>query len=191
MTGPAIVLIGPMGAGKTSIGKRVAKQLGLRFLDSDAAVVRAHGPIDRIFADHGEAHFRELERTAVSEALREGGVVALGGGAVLHPETQRDLAEHRVVLLTVAPHNVAARIRGGKRPLLADGDAVARWQEIYAARRPIYERLADVVFDTSTGPLQDVADALAAWVSAAAAAGPAANDSATTDAATTDPGETP
>ena len=93
MTGPAIVLIGPMGAGKTSIGKRVAKQLGLRFADSDAAVVRAHGPIDRIFAEYGEPHFRELERAAVAEALRAGGVVALGGGAVLHPQTQRDLAD--------------------------------------------------------------------------------------------------
>lgn len=190
MTGPAIVLIGPMGAGKTSIGKRVAKQLGLRFADSDAAVVRAHGPIDRIFAEYGEPHFRELERAAVAEALRAGGVVALGGGAVLHPQTQHDLTDHRVVLLTVSPHNVAARIRGGKRPLLADGDAIARWHEIYAARRPVYERLADVVFDTSTGPLQDVADALAAWVAGTAAAGPA-GDTPATDSATTHPGETP
>ncbi|MGB4778010.1 shikimate kinase [Microbacterium sp.] len=163
MTGPALVLVGPMGAGKTSIGKRLAKLLGTTFTDSDAAIVREHGPIDRIFAEHGEPYFREVERAAVAEALERGGVVALGGGAVLHPETQRDLAAHRVVLLTVAPRNVAARIGGGSRPLLQDGDPVARWHEIHAARRPVYESVADVVFDTSTGPLQQVVDAVAAW----------------------------
>jgi hypothetical protein len=70
MTSPAIVLIGPMGAGKTSVGKRVAKRLGLPFTDSDAAIVREHGPIETIFATHGEAHFRELEREAVADALK-------------------------------------------------------------------------------------------------------------------------
>lgn len=164
MTAPAIVLIGPMGAGKTSVGKRVAKRLGLPFTDSDAVIVRDHGPIEAIFATHGEARFRELERDAVADALRVGGIVALGGGAVLDADTQAALGDHRVVLLTVAPHNVAARIRGGARPLLQEGDAVARWHEIYAARRPLYERLAQVSFDTSAGPLQDVVDALTAWI---------------------------
>lgn len=164
MTEPAIVLIGPMGAGKTSVGKRVAKRLGLSFTDSDAVIVREHGPIDAIFTAEGEPRFRELERDAVASALAAGGVVALGGGAVLHPDTQAALRGHRVVLLTVAPRNVAARIRGGSRPLLEDGDAVERWHEIYAARRPLYERLAHVTFDTSAGPLQDVVDALAAWI---------------------------
>jgi len=166
MTARAIVLIGPMGAGKTSVGKRVAKRLGLTFTDSDALIVQKHGPIDEIFIAHGEAHFRELERDAVASALSRGGVVALGGGAVLHPDTQRALRGHRVALLTVAPHNVAARIRGSARPLLQDGDPVARWHEIYAARRPLYEQLAHVTFDTSAGPLQDVVDALAEWASA-------------------------
>lgn len=166
MTSPAIVLIGPMGAGKTSVGKRVAKRLGLPFTDSDAVIVREHGPIETIFATHGEEHFREVERRAVADALQAGGIVALGGGAVLHPGTQTALAGHRVVLLTVAPHNVAARIRGGARPLLQEGDAVERWHEIYAARRPLYERLAHVSFDTSAGPLQDTVDALAAWIEA-------------------------
>ncbi|MBF4560933.1 shikimate kinase [Microbacterium sp. VKM Ac-2870] len=164
MTDPAIVLIGPMGAGKTSVGKRVAKRLALPFTDSDAVITREHGPITEIFARQGEESFRELERRAVSAALATGGVVALGGGAVLHPETQTDLAAHRVVLLTVAPQNVAARIRGGARPLLQEGDAVARWHEIFAQRRPVYERLADITFDTSAGPLQDVVEALATWI---------------------------
>lgn len=159
----AIVLIGPMGAGKTSIGRRIAKTLGVAFYDSDAAVVREHGPIDALFAARGEAHFREIERAVVATGLAQGGVVALGGGAVLDPDTQAALAGHAVVLLTVGPQAVESRIRGGRRPLLADADPVARWHEIHAARRPTYERLADVTFDTSTGPLQDVVDAIAEW----------------------------
>lgn len=163
MTGPALVLIGPMGAGKSSVGRRVAKALGESFYDSDTAVVRAHGPIDRIFAEHGEPHFRSLERDAVRAGLDAGGVVALGGGAVLDPDTQSALAAHRVVLLTVAPHVVASRIRGTSRPLLQDGDAAQRWSEVYASRQALYERLADVTFDTSRGPLQDVVDAIVSW----------------------------
>lgn len=163
MTARALVLIGPMGAGKTSIGRRVAKALGVPFTDSDAAIVRAHGAIEAIFADHGEAHFRRLERDAVRAALATGGVVSLGGGAVLDPDTQADLAGHRVVLLTVEPGVVAGRVRDTKRPLLQGEDALARWREIYESRRPIYEGLADVVFDTSHGPLQDVVDAVVAW----------------------------
>jgi shikimate kinase len=163
MTEPAIVLIGPMGAGKSSVGRRLAKALGVAFYDSDAAVVRSHGPIDALFADHGEEHFRALERESVHAGLVGGGVVALGGGAILHPETRVELAGHRVVLLTVAPERVAGRIRGSRRPLLAGEDPVARWRAVYAERRELYEQLADLTIDTSTGPLQDVVDAIAAW----------------------------
>lgn len=159
----ALVLIGPMGAGKTSIGRKVAKSLGVPFFDTDIAVVRAHGPIEDIFAAQGEAHFRGLERAAVEEGLAGGGVVSLGGGAVLDADTRADLARHRVVLLTVEPHVVAGRIRDTDRPLLQSEDAAARWLEIYTARRPIYEELADVTFDTSSGPLQHVVEAVADW----------------------------
>lgn len=160
----AVALIGPMGAGKTSIGKRAARALGLPFFDTDAAVTRDHGPIERIFADHGEEHFRRLERAAVVEGLATGGIVSLGGGAVMHPDTRTDLAAHRVVLLTVAPRVVAGRVRDSNRPLLQGDDAIERWTAIYELRRPVYEELADVTFDTSSGPLQDVVDALATWV---------------------------
>ncbi|QKJ19486.1 shikimate kinase [Microbacterium hominis] len=159
----AIVLIGPMGAGKTSIGKRVAKALGVAFYDSDVAVVRAHGPIEALFATHGEGHFRALEREAVRAGLDAGGVVSLGGGAVLDPATRAALDAHRVVLLTVEPQVVAGRVRDSARPLLAGADAMARWSEIYAERLPLYEQLADVVFDTSHGPLQNVVDDIVAW----------------------------
>ncbi|MDL9979768.1 shikimate kinase [Microbacterium sp. ASV49] len=153
-----------MGAGKTSIGRRVAKMLGVSFVDSDAAIARAHGPIERIFAEQGEARFRELERDAVAEALDAGGVVALGGGAVMDAGTRALLGGHRVVLLTVEPRIVASRIQGTNRPLLQADDPVGRWREIYEARRPVYEELADATFDTSHGPLGAVAEAIAAWV---------------------------
>ena len=159
----AVVLIGPMGAGKTSIGRRVAKTLGRPFFDTDVAVVREHGPIEALFREHGEARFRALERAAVSEGLHTGGIVSLGGGAVLHPETRADLAAHRVVLLTVEPAVVAGRVRESSRPLLQDEDPMARWTQIYADRRPLYDELADLTIDTSHGPLQLVVDAIVEW----------------------------
>ncbi len=159
----AVVLIGPMGAGKTSIGRRVAKALGRPFFDTDIAVVREHGPIETIFEDHGEAHFRALEREAVRAALETHGVVSLGGGAVLDPATRADLAEHRVVLLTVEPRVVAGRVRSSARPLLQGEDPMTRWTEIYEQRRPIYEELADLTIDTSSGPLQLVVEAIVEW----------------------------
>ena len=166
MTAPAaaVVLIGPMGAGKTSVGRRVAKRLGRSFADTDKLVIREHGSIPDLFAAHGEAHFRSLERHAVVEALGGGGVVALGGGAVLDPRTRADLAGHRVVLLTVSPHIVSARIRGGDRPLLSGEDPIAHWQRIYGERRALYQDVADVVFDTSSGPLAQVVSDIVDWV---------------------------
>ena len=175
MTSPnrALVLIGPMGAGKTSVGKRVARTLEVPFYDTDAAVSREHGPIEQLFAEHGEPRFRALERAAVVEGLATAGVVSLGGGAVLDPATRADLADHRVVLLTVAPRVVAHRVRGSARPLLQDGDALARWTAIFEERRPIYEELADVPFDTSNGPLQNVVAGIVAWAQGFAGEGEA------------------
>lgn len=153
-----------MGAGKTSIGRRVARSLRVPFLDTDKIVVRDHGPIPELFVNHGEAHFRDLERAAVVEALGRGGVVALGGGAVLNAATRADLARERVVLLTVSPRIVASRIQGNDRPLLAgEEDPVERWERIYAERRPIYEEIADLTIDTSTGPLAAVVADIVAW----------------------------
>jgi shikimate kinase len=159
----AIVLIGPMGAGKTSVGRRVAKALERPFFDTDIAVVRAHGPIEQIFAEQGEARFRTLERDAVRQGLATGGIVSLGGGAVLDADTQADLAAHRVVFLMVEPRVVAGRVRDSARPLLHGEDPVARWTEIYSERRPTYERLADLTIDTSSGPLQNVVDTIVEW----------------------------
>jgi len=150
-----------MGSGKTRIGKRVAKLLGVPFIDTDKAIVAEHGPITQIFADHGEARFRELERAAVADALSQRAVVSLGGGAVIDPETQRDLRLHTVVELTVTADAVLARMDTSKRPLLADGPEA--WQRIYDERREIYAMLATMTFDTSTGPITRIAQNIAEW----------------------------
>ncbi|MBP2435534.1 shikimate kinase [Microbacterium amylolyticum] len=159
----SVALIGPMGAGKTSIGRRMAKRLGLPFRDTDALIVSAHGPIAEIFAECGEQTFRELEREAVHTALERGGVVALGGGAILAEQTREELAHHLVIYLTVSDRTVASRIGGAKRPLLNRPDPVAEWRRIADERRPIYEALAHQTYDTSSGPLRNVVEAAADW----------------------------
>jgi len=164
MTGPLAVFIGPMGAGKTRIGKRVAKALGVPFTDTDKVIVAQHGPIADIFDAHGEPHFRALEREAVAAALCGEGVVSLGGGAVLAPETQELLAGLPVVLLHVEADAVAARLADGRRPLVRGG--VEDWQRIYAARRALYERLASVTFDTSYLPKDRIAEDIVRWIAA-------------------------
>jgi len=163
---PPVVLIGPMAAGKTRIGKRVARILGTGFLDTDRMIVAEHGAISGIFDEFGEAHFRALEREAVARALASDDVVALGGGAVLAPETQALLSTHRVVLVTVSPDAVAARIGDGRRPLLVGG--LTDWERIYAERRPLYEQLALLTVDTSHRPIDAIAQEVAAWSTQAA-----------------------
>ncbi|WP_091187387.1 shikimate kinase [Paramicrobacterium humi] len=153
--------MGPMGSGKTRLGKRVAKLLGVPFIDTDKRIVAEHGPITAIFENDGEARFRQLEREAVAEALAERAVVSLGGGAVLDPATQDALAAHRVVYLTVDSRAVLARMDTSKRPLLKDGPEA--WEKIFAERKGIYERLASVTFDTSARPITHIAQDIAAW----------------------------
>ncbi len=159
--GPPVVLIGPMGAGKTRIGKRVARILGTGFVDTDKVIAAEHGPIPEIFATQGEGHFRALERAAVVDALAGDDVVALGGGAILDDETRADLTGHRVVLVTVTAEAVAPRIADARRPLLRDG--LTDWERIYAERRHLYEQLARFTVDTSHRPIDAVAQEVAAW----------------------------
>lgn len=156
-----IVLIGPPAAGKSRIGKRLAARLKVPFVDTDSLIVAEHGPISAIFAEHGEPHFRALERAIVARALGEHGVVSLGGGAVIDQGTQADLADARVVLLTVSPEAIAARIGNGKRPLVTD---VESWKRLVAARADIYTALADYTADTSTRPIDTIVEEIAAWV---------------------------
>ncbi|MDJ0325082.1 shikimate kinase [Cryobacterium sp. PH31-AA6] len=157
-----LVLIGPMASGKSKVGRRVARALELPFIDTDTRIVAEHGAIREIFEQHGEEHFRALERTAVADAIAEDAVVSLGGGAVLDPATQTALARCTVIYLSVSAKAVRARIGGGKRPLLKDG--LADWKRIYAERRPLYEALATARFDTSHRPLDVIARDVVTWV---------------------------
>lgn len=157
----SLVFIGPPGSGKTKIGRRVARALRTSFLDTDQMVVAEHGPIADIFRTDGEARFREWERAAVVRALGEDGIVALGGGAIMDVDTQRDLEDRRVALITVTAEAVARRITGPKRPLLADG--IHSWVSLYEARKNIYERLATRAWDTSNRPISFIARDIAEW----------------------------
>ena len=163
----AIVLIGPPAAGKSKVGKKLAKLLDKEFVDTDAIIVREHGPITQIFAEQGEPYFRELERAAVREALAQDAIVSFGGGAVLDADTQRDLERHVVVLLDVDAASVEARIKlDGKRPLVPD---IESWKALVEARRPLYERLADRRVETANRPREQIAQELAQWIHEAGA----------------------
>ena len=156
-----VVLIGPPAAGKTRLGKRLAKRLGMPFVDTDAVVVQANGPIAAIFAEHGEPYFRQLERAAVADALGGPGVVSLGGGAVLDPDTRADLDGTLVVLLTVSADAIASRITTSKRPLVTD---IESWKRLVDARSELYRSLADYTADTSTRPIGTIVEEIAQWV---------------------------
>jgi len=156
---PIAVLIGPPAAGKTRLGKRVARLLGVEFVDTDKVVIAGHGPIPAIFESVGESQFREWERDAVVDALTTSGIVSLGGGAVVNTDTQRDLENHRVVLITASPDAIAPRLASSTRPLLAGG--IDSWTALLAERQPIYDRLAEFTVDTSRGSMDAIAEGLA------------------------------
>lgn len=159
---PLAVLIGPMGAGKTRIGKRIARALDVPFTDSDRVIVDAHGPITEIFAAEGEDAFRAMEHDVIAAALAHTGILSLGGGAVTHPTTRALLADHRIVYLTVDEDAVLARINTDKRPLLRDDPGA--WRRIFEGREAHYRALATVVHDTSHVPIDRVAADIAEWL---------------------------
>ena len=156
---PLAVLIGPPAAGKSRLGKRVAQQLGVSFVDTDKRVATEHGSIPEIFAKHGEEQFRRWERSAVIDALTTSGIVSLGGGAILDADTQRDLLDEHVVLITASAEAIAPRLSAGNRPLLPGG--IESWKELVASRQPIYERLAKDMIDTSHGTMDSLSEELA------------------------------
>ena len=147
---PRLVLVGPMGSGKTTVGRRLAEEWGTGFRDTDHDVEEAEGrTVSDIFVDSGEERFRELERDAVVRALAEhDGVLALGGGAVTSPVVREALAGHRVLFLRVGLADAAARVGlGVSRPLLL-GNVRGRMKQIIDERTPVYESVATVVVDT-------------------------------------------
>jgi shikimate kinase len=165
-TRPRLVLVGAMGAGKTSVGRRVAEVWGLEFRDTDQDIEAHEGrSVSDIFVDSGEAHFRQLERTAVLEAL-DGydGVLALGGGAVLDETTRAALAGHRVLFLRVGLSDAAKRVGlGVSRPLLL-GNVRGRIKQLIDERTPVYESVATLVVDTDGRDLDEVVEQVTALV---------------------------
>ncbi|AQP44456.1 shikimate kinase [Tessaracoccus flavus] len=158
-----IVLMGAPGAGKTSTGKRLARRLGKTFVDVDQRIEEVMGkPVAEIFADEGEAHFRELEEEATLELLESHDVVALGGGAVMNPSIQEALRGHDVIWLKVSIGQATRRVGMNKaRPLLL-GNVRGKLIELLRERTPVYERLATQVIDTDGRGSVEVADQLAA-----------------------------
>ncbi|WP_063762128.1 shikimate kinase [Streptomyces sp. NRRL F-5123] len=148
--GPRVVLVGPTGVGKTTVGALLAARLGLPYRDTDADVAAAVGrSVAEIFAAEGEEYLREVEERAVAAALAEhAGVLSLGGGAVLRARTRGRLAGRPVVYLSMGPGTALGRLRrGGTRPLLA-GDPITRWSALTDRRRPLYTAVARAVVDT-------------------------------------------
>lgn len=160
-----IVLIGPPGAGKSTVGAIVAERLGLELVDTDTEVERSTGrSIPDIFVDDGEATFRELEREAVVAALgRADSVVVLGGGAPMDPRTEADLLgiEAPVVFLDVSLAAVGPRVGlTTSRPLLIQSPR-AQWKALMDTRRPVYQRIASHIVETDRRTPDEVALAVA------------------------------
>jgi shikimate kinase len=161
---PLVVLVGPPGAGKSTVGQLVAKRRGVEFRDTDADVEASAGEsISDIFVGKGEPLFRELEREAVRVAVDEhDGVLALGGGAVLDSGTRELLGSQRVVFLDVGLSDAAARVGFNRdRPLLL-GNPRAQLRTMLAERRPLYVEVATATIATDGKTADEVADAVEA-----------------------------
>lgn len=158
-----IVLVGPMGVGKTTIGKKLSKALGLPFADSDQLIVEKYGPIPKIFEELGERKFRELEEEIVLQQLASPKVLATGGGAVLSSKVREALPVAFVVYLSTDGRHMSSRLASGKRPLLKNG--IADWRTIYEARRHLYEEVADYTLDTSRSGLKENVEAIVERIS--------------------------
>lgn len=154
----AIVLIGPMGSGKTTLGKRLAKELGLEFCDTDKMLAKDHGSITKIFEERGEAYFRQLETEYLELALQSSGVVATGGGIVLSERNRELLSGNLVVFLETDSDHVLSKINLSKRPLLKDNPN--RWQEIFDERKPLYEAVATATLYTGGKSIKGLIESL-------------------------------
>jgi shikimate kinase len=166
-----VVLVGPPGAGKSSVGKRLASQLGVPFADTDDLVARAAGkPVGDIFVEDGELVFRELERVAVQQGLDavapDGGVLALGSGAVLDPDIRRMIGARTVIYLEAGFATVAKRTGMDRPRVVMPGNPRGQLRAMLEERRPVYAALASVTVSTDATAPEEVAADIAERLSA-------------------------
>ena len=159
---PRVILIGPMGSGKTTIGQLVAQRLDIPFRDTDQVIEENSGrTVSDIFLEDGEEAFRVLEKGVLrDELLSDGTVLALGGGAPISIDAQSALRAiaSPVIYLDISLATVAPRIGFNRdRPLLLHNPR-GQWQTLMEARRPIYESIADTVIDVNTKTEIDIVD---------------------------------
>lgn len=154
-----IFLVGPMGSGKTTIGRQLAKSLKLTFFDSDHEIVRRTGAdIPWIFDIEGETGFRERERAAIDDLTQQQGIVlATGGGAILDAENRKNLSSRgRVIYLAASIEQLFKRTaKDRNRPLLQTDDPRARLEELMRLRDPLYREVADLIVDTDDRSIRD------------------------------------
>ena len=171
--GRSIVLVGIMGAGKSTVGRRLAARLELPFKDADAEIEAAAGmSVAEIFGTHGEPYFREGERRVIGRLLQEGPtVLATGGGAFMNPETRAWIGQAGISVWLKAELDVLMRRvrKRSNRPLLKNPDPEGSMRQLMAARQPVYA-LADLTVESRDIPhdrvVDDIVQALLAWLSA-------------------------
>jgi shikimate kinase len=162
-----IALTGFMAAGKSTIGKKLARKLGVPFYDIDDLVVEEHGSIGDIFYAQGEQQFRAYERDAIAHVLEdEPGVIALGGGAVTYDESLRLLKKRTYrIFVKVPPEEILGRLRRSKRvrPLIGPAPSLSKIKEIYGQRMPRYSH-ADYVVEADDMSTAQIVDDIVRWL---------------------------
>lgn len=153
-----LVLIGPMGAGKSTLGRKLAKLLETKFLDTDRMISASHGPIPKIFEDQGEDRFRTLETAALEKALKSPAVIATGGGVVVTKKNRELLQDMPTIFLDTNADWVLSRINLDKRPLLKSDPSM--WEMLYQERLGYYQQLATATVVTANRPIRVVLEEL-------------------------------
>lgn len=155
-----LILVGPMGAGKTTIGRQLAQQLGREFYDSDREIEEHTGAdIPLIFELEGEAGFRKREKSMLKELTKKEGIIlATGGGAILDPENREQMSKHGFVVYLNAPLSqlINRTSKDKNRPLLQTENPHKKLEEILAIRDPLYREVADAIVETDGSPIRNV-----------------------------------